>query len=150
LLCLGLFGCFDAVVAEPAASPGEPALDRSGIAKKGKASYYGSQFYGRKMADGTPMNPQANVAASRTLPLGTKARVTNLENGKSVEVEIRDRGPYVKGRIVDLSPKVADELNFREQGLAQVEVQPIEIPQETSRARREKGRAVIARNDDLP
>ena len=55
------------------------------------------------MADGSPMNPNANTAASKTLPLGTTARVTNLESGKSAVVEIRDRGPYVPGRIVDVT-----------------------------------------------
>lgn len=87
------------------------------------------------MADGTPMNPQANIAASRTLPLGTKAEVTNLENGKSEVVEIRDRGPYVDGRIIDLSPKIADSLDITEQGIASVEVRPIEIPKREARAR---------------
>jgi rare lipoprotein A len=109
--------------------PKKPNLDRSGNAKKGKASYYGKNFHGKKMADGTPMNPQSNVAASKTLPLGTKARVTNLENGKSEVVEIRDRGPYVEGRIVDLSPRTADKLGIRQQGVALVEVKPIEVPQ---------------------
>jgi rare lipoprotein A len=109
----------------------EPAkrLDRSGKTRKGKASYYGKQFHGKKMADGTPMDPQSNVAASRTLPLGTKARVTNLENGKSETVEIRDRGPYVDGRIVDVSPTVADRLGIKKQGVAPVEVKPLEVPQ---------------------
>jgi rare lipoprotein A len=110
--------------AEPA-----KALDRSGKARKGKASYYGKQFHGKKMADGTAMNPHSNVAASKTLPLGTKARVTNLENGKSETVEIRDRGPYVDGRIVDVSPTVADRLGIRKQGVAPVEVKPLEVPQ---------------------
>jgi rare lipoprotein A len=105
------------------------ALDRSGKAHKGKASYYGKQFHGKKMADGTPMDPHSNVAASKTLPLGTKARVTNLENGKSETVEIRDRGPYVDGRIVDVSPTVADRLGIRKQGVAPVEVKPLEVPQ---------------------
>jgi rare lipoprotein A len=109
--------------------PKKPNLDRSGKAKKGKASYYGKNFHGKKMADGTPMNPQSNVAASKTLPLGTKAKVTNLQNGKSEVVEIRDRGPYVEGRIVDLSPRTADKLGIREQGVAPVEVKPIEVPQ---------------------
>ena len=59
------------------------------------------------MADGTPMNPNANVAASKTLPLGTKAEIVNLESGKKAVVEIRDRGPYVKDRIVDVTPRVA-------------------------------------------
>jgi rare lipoprotein A len=105
------------------------ALDHSGKPRKGKASYYGRKFYGKKMADGTPMNPQSNVAASKTLPLGTKAEVTNLENGKSEVVEIKDRGPYVEGRIIDLSPKTADKLDIKEQGVARVEVKPIAIPQ---------------------
>lgn len=103
-------------------------MDRSGKARKGKASYYSHKFAGKKMADGTPMNPNANVAASKTLPLGTKAKVTNLENGKSAHVEIRDRGPYVDGRIVDVSSKVARQLDIEEQGVAPVEVKPIELP----------------------
>lgn len=112
-----------------AASAKQTALDRSGKPRKGKASYYGSQFHGRKMADGTPMHPDADVAASKTLPLGTKARVTNLENGKSAVVEIRDRGPYVDGRIIDVTPKIAEKLDMKKEGMATVEVKPIEIPE---------------------
>jgi rare lipoprotein A len=104
-------------------------LDRSGKTRKGKASYYGQKFYTKKMADGTTMNPQSDSAASKTLPLGTKARVTNLENGKNEVVEIRDRGPYVKDRIVDVSPKTADKLGLKENGTAPVEVKPVEVPQ---------------------
>lgn len=104
-------------------------LDHSGKARKGNASYYGQKFYSKKMADGTRMNPQSNAAASKTLPLGTKARVTNLENGNNEVVEIRDRGPYVKDRIVDVSPKTADKLGLKEDGTAPVEVKPIEVPQ---------------------
>lgn len=111
-------------------------LDRSGKARHGKASYYHQKFAGRKMADGTPMNPESNIAASKTLPLGTIARVTNLENGKSEIVQIRDRGPYVEGRIVDLTPKTAKKLDIHEQGVATVRVEPIEVPQaDGSRAR---------------
>ncbi|MFM0738692.1 septal ring lytic transglycosylase RlpA family protein [Paraburkholderia xenovorans] len=104
-------------------------LDRSGKTRKGTASYYGKKFYKKKMADGTPMNPQSNVAASKTLPIGTKAKVTNLETGASDVVEIRDRGPYVKNRIVDVSPKTADKLGLKENGTAPVEVKPVEVPQ---------------------
>jgi rare lipoprotein A len=104
-------------------------LDHSGKPKKGEASYYGPNFYKRKMADGTKMNPQSNAAASKTLPLGTKARVTNLENGSSEVVEIRDRGPYVKDRIVDVTPKTADKLGLKKDGTAPVEVKPLEVPQ---------------------
>jgi rare lipoprotein A len=122
--------------AAPAAASGASAkgayhknLDRTGKTRKGAASYYGPKFYSKKMADGTPMDPQSNVAASKTLPLGTKARVTNLENGKTEEVEIKDRGPYVKNRIVDVSPKTADKLGLKENGTAPVEVKPVEVPQ---------------------
>ncbi|NEX64097.1 septal ring lytic transglycosylase RlpA family protein [Noviherbaspirillum galbum] len=108
--------------------PAGKKLDRSGKARKGKASYYANSFAGKKMADGTPMNPNENIAASRTLPLGTKAEVTNLENGKSEVVEVRDRGPYVGGRIVDVSPKVAEKLDMKEDGVAPVVVKPIELP----------------------
>lgn len=104
-------------------------LDHSGKTRKGVASYYGRNFYQKKMADGTPMNPQSNTAASKTLPLGTTARVTNLQTGASEVVEIRDRGPYVKNRIVDVSPKTADKLGLKENGTAPVEVKPIEVPQ---------------------
>jgi rare lipoprotein A len=64
----------------------EAHLDRTGKVRKGKASYYGKKFYSRKMADGSRMDPQSNAAASKTLPLGTKAKVTNLENGNSATV----------------------------------------------------------------
>jgi rare lipoprotein A len=117
-----------------ASSTKKPQLDRSGKPRKGKASYYGKKFHGRKMADGTPMDPNSNIAASRTLPLGTKAVVTNLENGRSEVVEIRDRGPYVDGRIVDLTPKTAEKLGMKEEGLATVEVKPIELPPEGSKS----------------
>ena len=102
--------------------------DRTGKARHGKASYYGPKFYSKKMADSTPMDPQSNAAASKTLPLGTKARVTNLKNGKSEVVEIRDRGPYVKNRIVDVSPKTADDLGLKKEGTAPVEVKPLAVP----------------------
>jgi rare lipoprotein A len=104
-------------------------LDRSGRKQVGKASYYARKFAGRKMADGTPMKPHGNNAASKTLPLGTTARVTNLETGQSATVVVRDRGPYVPGRIIDLSPSTAQAIGItREQGVAQVEVDPIDVP----------------------
>lgn len=115
--------------AAKSAQAGTPALDRSGKPRRGKASFYANSFAGRTMADGTKMNPNANIAASRTLPLGTMAKVTNLGNGKSEVVEIRDRGPYVDGRIVDVSPKVAEKLRMKEQGVAAVVVEPLAVPQ---------------------
>jgi len=106
-----------------------PVLDRSGRRRVGKASFYANMFAGRKMADGTPMRPTANNAASRTLPLGTTARVTNLETGKTAVVTIRDRGPYVAGRIVDLSPATARKIGLdRRTGITRVAVSPIAVP----------------------
>jgi len=81
------------------------------------------------MANGARFNPQSNVAAHRTLPLGTRAEVTNLENGRTSEVRIEDRGPYVGGRVIDLTPRTAEELGMRHQGVALVEVRPVEVPE---------------------
>ena len=104
-------------------------LDHSGKKRVGKASFYAGFFAGRKMADGKRMDPHDDNAASKTLPLGTKARVTNLETGKSAVVTIQDRGPYVPGRIVDLSPSTAQQIGITPKiGVAPVEVAPIEVP----------------------
>jgi rare lipoprotein A len=107
----------------------KPAVDRSGAKRFGKASFYANFFAGKKMADGNVMDPQANNAASRTLPLGTTAKVTNLETGKSAVVTIQDRGPYVDGRIVDLSPATAQQIGItKKEGIAKVAVTPIAVP----------------------
>jgi rare lipoprotein A len=75
------------------------------------------------------MNPHGNNAASRTLPLGTVAKVTNVDTGKSAVVKIEDRGPYIKGRIVDLSPSTAQKIGITPRiGVAQVVVTPIAVP----------------------
>ena len=81
------------------------------------------------MADGTPMDPHRDNAASKTLPLGTTAKVTNPRPGRSAVVTIKDRGPYVQGRIVDLSPSTAQKVGItRNDGVAKVEVVPITVP----------------------
>ena len=75
------------------------------------------------------MDPQDHNAASKTLPIGTEAKVTNVETGQSARVVIEDRGPHVKGRIVDLSPATAEQIGItRKQGIAKVEVAPITVP----------------------
>ncbi|WP_427913248.1 septal ring lytic transglycosylase RlpA family protein [Ramlibacter sp. MMS24-I3-19] len=115
-----------------AAQRAKPAAAKRQV---GKASFYGREFFGRKMANGRRMDPNDDNAASRTLPLGTKARVTNLDTGKSALVTIEDRGPYVDGRIVDLSPATAEKIGLqRKQGLAPVEVVPVEVPEQTAEA----------------
>lgn len=100
-------------------------------------------FYGRKMADGTPMDPDGDNAASRTLPLGTKARVTNVKTGESAIVTIQDRGPYVPGRIIDLTPATARAIGITSKmGLAKVEVTPIHVPLPDGRVRWGEGSRV--------
>jgi rare lipoprotein A len=112
-----------------AASPARPKPDLSGRKRIGKASFYAMRFTGRPMADGRPMNPHGDNAASRTLPLGTIAKVTNLKTRQSAVVTIQDRGPYVKGRIVDLSPSTARKIGItRRIGVAEVEIEPIAVP----------------------
>jgi rare lipoprotein A len=107
----------------------KPDLDRSGRTRIGKASFYAKKLAGKKMADGSRMHPQSDSAASKTLPLGTTARVTNLDNGRTAIVTIRDRGPYVRGRIVDLTPATAESIGMdRKDGVARVEVTPIAVP----------------------
>jgi rare lipoprotein A len=111
-------------------APVAPAqLDRSGRKRVGTASVYARRFSGRKMADGQRMDPHDDNAASKTLPLGTEAKVTNLKTGRSATVTIQDRGPYVKGRIVDLSPATAETIGITpKEGVAKVEVKPLALP----------------------
>jgi peptidoglycan lytic transglycosylase len=94
-------------------------------ALKGTASYYGAKFHGRRTASGERFNQEALTAAHKTLPLGIKVRVTNLRNGESVEVKINDRGPYVRGRIIDLSKGAARKLRMLRSGTAKVKVEVI-------------------------
>jgi rare lipoprotein A len=109
----------------PARDPKKPQV--------GKASIYSKRFAGKRMANGERMDPRSNNAASKTLPLGTRARVTNLETGRSAIVRIEDRGPHVPGRVVDLSPATAEQIGLtRRHGLARVEVQAVELPDEAT------------------
>lgn len=94
--------------------------------QRGKGSYYHAErFDGRPMANGDRFDAQSNAAASKTLPLGTVADVTNRDTGETRRVVIEDRGPYVQGRVIDLSPKTAEELGMRHDGVAPVEVKPV-------------------------
>ena len=103
--------------------------DLSGHKRVGKASVYAKHLVGHKMADGELMQAQGDNAASKTLPIGTTAKVTNVETGASAIVKIEDRGPYVKGRIVDLSPSTAQKIGIdSKEGVAKVSVEPIAVP----------------------
>jgi len=91
----------------------------------GTASYYSHRFAGRKTASGARMSPSKMTAASKTLPLGTRAKVTNLNTGKSVAVTVNDRGPYAKRRVIDVSPRAAEVLDMKDDGVAPVKVEPL-------------------------
>ena len=93
------------------------------VEQLGEASYYGKGFHGKKTASGEKFNQHKLTAAHPTLPLGTDAKVTNLETGKSAEVEINDRGPYVKGRDLDLSKDAAKKLGITKDGVAPVKIE---------------------------
>jgi rare lipoprotein A len=127
--CVSSPAAFAATDAEAIAVQRATPIDRSGKRQFGIASFYHRMFNGRKMADGQPFDPNGANAASKTLPLGTIARVTNLESNRSAVVRIQDRGPYVADRIVDLSPRVAEDIGITRQGLAHVEVTPLAVPQ---------------------
>lgn len=94
----------------------------------GVASYYGRWHRGRLTASGVPFDDRKLTAAHRTLPLGTRVRVTNLRNGRSVIVKINDRGPYVRHRLIDLSAAAARVLGFSHRGLAPVKVRVVAPP----------------------
>lgn len=97
----------------------------------GKASYYGSNYgTNRKTASGKPYDKKKLTAAHKTLPFGTIVRVTNKKNGKTVDVEINDRGPFIKGRVIDLSVAAAQELDMMDSGVISVSVDIIEVPGE--------------------
>ena len=93
----------------------------------GIASYYGRKFHKKRTANGEIFNMYRVSAAHKTYPLGTKVRVTNLENGKSIKLTINDRGPYVKGRIIDLSYKAARKIGFVNQGTTKVRIDVIRL-----------------------
>jgi Lytic transglycolase len=89
-----------------------------------RASWYGARFRDRKTASGERFDPNRMTAASKTLPMGSVVHVTNLENGRSVTVRINDRGPYVRGRSLDLSRRAARAIGLTKKGVARVKVTP--------------------------
>ncbi len=110
LASISVIGIAGTVSAHSTATKTKARLQPTKDHHVGYASYYAQKFSGRKMADGTPMRPESDNAASLSLPLGSKALVTNLRNGRTALVTIRDRGPFVKGRIIDVSPSTAKML----------------------------------------
>ena len=104
-----------------------PGVSRSagGHQMAGIASWYGGKFHGRRTASGEIYDQNAMTAAHRSLPFGTRVRVVNLENGRAVVLRITARGPFVRGRVIDVSRRAANRLGFRTKGLARVEIQVV-------------------------
>lgn len=99
------------------------ATDRSLRTEVGEASWYGPGFQGKETANGDTFDQTKMTAAHPSLPMGTKAKVTNLENDKEVVVRINDRGPYAKDRVIDVSRAAAKKLDMQEDGTAQVKIE---------------------------
>lgn len=117
VFCVSLAGCSAHRFAEP----------EVGSTQRGLASWYGGEFHGRSTASGETYDMHEKTAAHRDLPLGTLVRVKNLDNGQATEVRINDRGPFVRGRIIDLSYTAAKELKMLGPGTAKVEIRVLEV-----------------------
>ncbi|MEM7666638.1 MAG: septal ring lytic transglycosylase RlpA family protein [Pseudomonadota bacterium] len=103
----------------------EPPIEQTQVLRSlgsGTASYYGRRFHGRRTANGERFDMRAMTAAHRTLPFGTLVRVTNTRNGREVTVRINDRGPFIRGRSIDLSRAAAKQIGMISRGHAQVQM----------------------------
>ena len=121
-LAATVFGC-----AGSGGGGGLPAVsfddDRGRGVEVGRASYYAHRFHGRSTASGETYDETKLTAAHRTLPFGTRIRVTNLENGRKVTLRVNDRGPHRKSRVIDVSYVAARRLGFVREGVARVRVE---------------------------
>jgi rare lipoprotein A len=147
-LVLGLAGCAERRPAPPAPAPVPGALVRTqrpyqingiwyyplptaeGYEERGKASWYGADFHARPTAQGEPYNMYAMTAAHKVLPIGTHVKVTHPQNGRSIIVRINDRGPFVAGRVIDLSYAAADALGMAKTGVATVQLEAVQVAAE--------------------
>ena len=112
-----------AALAAVTAAPAPPAPRRGRVIATGRASYYGERFRGRRTASGQRFNPDGLTAAHRTLPFGTRLRVTNTRNGRSVVVRVNDRGPFHGSRVLDLSKAAARRIGMVRTGTARVRIE---------------------------
>lgn len=125
-------GCSKSVEEETEERSGKKEK-RPNFVQTGMASWYGKGFKGGKTASGERFKPEELTAAHRTLPFGTIVRVTNLRNKRHVAVRITNRGPFIRGRIIDLSPAAARELRIVRSGVARVRIEAEHPKQETAR-----------------
>jgi rare lipoprotein A len=100
----------------------------NGDVQTGKASYYHDRFHGRTTASGAKYNKNTLSAAHKTLPMGSKVKVTDTRSGKSVVVKINDRGPFVKGRVIDLSRAAAKQIGLTKKGVSPVKLEVLSVP----------------------
>lgn len=128
-------------IAAPATGP-EPSARQHGA-----ASFYSDRFRGRKTATGETFSQNKLTAASRDLPLGTRVTVTNRQNGKSVDVKVNDRGPYVRGRVIDLSKSAARQIGLGAKGIASVTVEARPSHQETAELKEAVRKKAVAQNE---
>jgi rare lipoprotein A len=115
-------------VPAPNTRPAKPGHDHPRYEENGLASWYGKRYHGRRTASGQRFDMNALTAAHRTLPFGTRVEVTNLGNGRALVVVINDRGPFVKGRVIDVSRRAAANLGFLRKGLARVRMRVVGVP----------------------
>lgn len=104
-----------------------PTGNAQNFSEEGRASWYGGKFHGRKTANGEVYNMYKMTGAHKILPMNTMVRVTNLDNGKSTKVRINDRGPFVRGRVIDVSKAAAQELDMIRSGTARVRVETLDV-----------------------
>lgn len=112
----------------PSAAPNTASTktkDWIGFTQKGQASYYGAKHQGKKTESGEPFKQELKTAAHKTLPFGAMVKVTNIDNDKSVVVRVNDRGPFVRGRIIDLSSAAFNAIGSTAKGVLKVEIEVI-------------------------
>ncbi len=117
-------------VTPPAPVVSAPTAPQPTFSQQGVASWYGKSHHGRRTANGETYDMTAMTAAHRTLPFGSVVRVTRLDDGRSVTVRINDRGPYARGRIIDLSAQAAEQIGIAERGIARVKVEQFAADQQ--------------------
>jgi rare lipoprotein A len=124
-----------------------PLPHADGFTESGKASWYGSQFHGRRTSSGEVFDMYRITAAHKTLPLHTIVKVTNLSNGKHIILPVNDRGPFVKGRIIDLSYAAAREIDMIGPGVTEVTVEA--LGKEVARVQGKEGTVALVESKDF-
>lgn len=127
-----------------------PLSSSKGFTQRGIASWYGTKFHGKRTSSGEPYDMFAMTAAHKTLPLPTYVEVTNLDNGRKVIVKVNDRGPFVSGRIIDLSHTAARKLNIIDSGTGRVKIKAIDPGQYRSQKPTQSAKATPAPPQKTP